>query len=82
MNRNQKILAPVLILAIIAVMAVVGYFLLTKSGKYTTTSSTSKSYPSIQDSADLDAAESDLDSTDTNQVDTELNQLSSDVSVF
>ncbi len=83
MNKNQKGFAPILIIAIIAVVAVAGYFFLSQKGKYaTTTPSSNGSYSAIQNSSDLDTAANDLDNTDINQADTELNQLNSDASSF
>ncbi len=82
MNKNQKGFVPILILAVIAIVAVVGYFLFTKSSKYATTPITNQNYSAIQSDNDLNKATSDLDGADTAQVDTELNQLNSDTSAF
>lgn len=82
MNKNQKGFAPILILAVITIVAVAGYFLFTKNGKYTTTTTTNQSYSAIQSDSDLSKASNDLDGSDTTQVDTELNQLSADASAF
>lgn len=82
MNTNQKDSTLVLMIAIIAVVAIAGYFLFTKNGKSTITTSTNQSYSAIQSDNDLNKASSDLDNTDTTQVNSELNQLSSDASTF
>ena len=82
MKTNQKGIAPILIIAIIAIVTVAGYFLLTQKGKYTATPSSNESSSAIQNSSDLNTAESDLNNTDINQVDIELNQLSSDTLAF
>ena len=82
MNKNQKGFAPILIIAISAVVAIAGYFVLSQKGKYTASPSSNGSYPAIQGSSDLNTAANDLDNTDTNQVDTELDQLGSDASSF
>lgn len=81
MNKDQKGFAPMLILVVVAIVAVAGYLLLTKNGKYTTPT-TNQSYSTIQSDSDLNKAAIDLENTDTKQVDTELNQLSSDTSAF
>ncbi len=82
MNKNQKGFAPLLIIAVIAIVAIAGYFFLTQKGNYTATPSGTGSSSAIQNSSDLDTAANDLDNTDTNQVDTELNQINSDASAF
>ncbi|MBI3385570.1 hypothetical protein HY031_00630 [Candidatus Gottesmanbacteria bacterium] len=82
MKKNQKGFTPILIIAIIAIVAVAGYFFLTKKGTYIATPSGNGSSTAIQNSSGLNNAENDLDNADINQVDTELNQLSSDTSSF
>lgn len=84
MKNNQKGLAPILLIATIAVIAVAGYFLFVKKGNIATTPSntTGTQNQQIQNDSELNAAASDLDNTDTGQVDTQLNQLSSEASAF
>lgn len=85
MKNNQKGFAPILIIAIIAVVAVVGYFLFVQRGNIATAPSSntaSTQYQKIQNDNDLNTASSDLDNIDTSQIDTQLNQLSSDTSSF
>ena len=95
MKNNQKGFAPILILAIVAVVAVAGYFLFVKGGNLATNPSSTantqyqqqyqqanQNVPAVQNSSDLNTAANDLDNTDTGQVDTQLNQLSSDASAF
>lgn len=84
MKNNQKGFAPILIVAIIAIVAIAGYFLFVQRGNIATTPSNTAStqYQKIQNDSDLNTAASDLDNTDTSQIDTQLNQLSSDASTF
>lgn len=84
MKNNQKGFAPILIIAIIAVVAVAGYFLFVQRKNIATTPSNTAStqYQKIQNNNDLNTVANDLDNTDTGQIDTQLNQLSSDSSSF
>ena len=95
MNKNQKGFAPILILAVIAIITVAGYFFFVQRGNIATTPSNTantqyqqqyqqanQNVPAIQSSGDLNTAANDLDNTDIGQVNTELNQLGSDVSAF
>jgi hypothetical protein len=78
MNKNQKGLAPILILAIIAVV-IAGYFFFVQKSNLTTSNT---QYQPIENADDLTAADNELNNADTNQVDIELNQLSFDASAF
>lgn len=84
MKNNQKGFAPILLIAIIAVVAVTGYFLFVKKGNIDITPSNTATTQNqqIQNDNDLNAAANDLDNTDTGQIDTQLNQLSSEASAF
>jgi hypothetical protein len=81
MKKNQKEFTPVLIIAIIVIVAMAAYLLLNQKDNYTIPSSTYE-YTTIQNSSDLDSAATDLDNTDTSEIDTDLDQLNSDASDF
>lgn len=91
MKNNQKGhacrqagFAPILLIAIIAVIAVTGHFLFVNKGNIAITPSNTATTQNqqIQNDNDLNAAANDLDNTDTGQIDTQLNQLSSEASAF
>ena len=84
MKNNQKGFAPILLIAIIAVVAVTGYLLFVNKGNIAITPSNTVTTQNqqIQNDNDLNAAANDLDNTDTGQIDTQLNQLNSEASAF
>jgi hypothetical protein len=83
MNKNQKGFAPILILAVISVLVIAGYFFVQRRNLTTIPSnSAGTQFQRIQNDNDLTKADNELNNTDTNQVDIELNQLSSDASAF
>ena len=78
MKKSNNDTGIVIAVIAIAVVVVMGLFLMGRGGMLTVSQQTDQKTQTIQNTSDLNSASTDLDSTDLNGMDKELNQLDAD----